>query len=222
MADGRVVDFYGFPYPTRCVVVQLPDGGLWVWSPIALSQDLKDEVEAIGRPSHLVSPNKLHHLFLQEWKTAFPAATLWGPASTIKKRSDLTFGPPLEDTPPPEWQNTFDQTWVRGSPLLDEIVFLHRETQTVILADMSENFSDAFLQAHWSRWKRWIARPWGIVEGKGYAPLEVRLSFINRSSLRTARDKILAWDAKRVIMAHGKWQESNGQRYLENAFKWIG
>ncbi len=29
--------FYTFPYPTRTALIQLSDGGLFVWSPIALS-----------------------------------------------------------------------------------------------------------------------------------------------------------------------------------------
>ena len=82
------------------MVVRLADGGLWVWSPIALDDALKAEIDAIGRPAHFVSPNKIHHLFLQDWAAAYPDAQLWGPQSTIKKRSDLTFQPALDDTPP--------------------------------------------------------------------------------------------------------------------------
>ncbi|MCR8724171.1 DUF4336 domain-containing protein [Frigidibacter sp. ROC022] len=220
--EGGIVNFYGFPYPTRSVLVRLPDGALWVWSPVALSPALRAEVETLGTPAHLVSPNRIHHLYLQDWKTAFPGARLWGPLSTIRKRCDLSFEPPLEETSPAAWQGAFDQVWFRGSRLLDEIVFLHRASRTVIIADMSENFSDRFLRAHWSGWKRVVARLWGIVEGKGYAPLELRLTSFARASLRASRDRMLAWDPRRVIMAHGEWQRQDGRRYLERAFAWIG
>ena len=86
---------------------------------------------------------------------------------------------------------------------------------------MSENFSDEFLQKYWSPWKRWIARLWGIVEGKGYAPLELRLTSFSRSYLRDARDMMLEWNPVRVIMAHGKWQTKDGRKYLEKTFSWI-
>ena len=66
LVDGDIVDFYGFPYPTRCAVVRLGNGDLWIWSPVALSDALKREIEALGRPRHLVSPNKIHHLYLQD------------------------------------------------------------------------------------------------------------------------------------------------------------
>ncbi|MCZ4291147.1 DUF4336 domain-containing protein [Hoeflea alexandrii] len=222
IADGDIVDFYGFPYPTRCVVVRLADGGLWVWSPIALTSGLRAEIEQLGQPAHLVSPNKIHHLYLQDWHAAYPEARLWGPQSTISKRTDLAFEAPLEDNPPEVWRQDIDQAWFRGSGFLDENVFFHRASQTAIIADMSENFTEDFLRRHWSGWKRCIARVWGIVEGKGYAPLEVRWSFLSRGPLRAARDKVLGWNPKRVVMAHGRIQQSGGRSYLAKAFEWIG
>ncbi len=108
IAEGDLVSFYGFPYPTRSVIVRLVNDILWIWSPIALTPELRSEVEALGTVTHLVSPNKLHHLYLQDWKAAFPAAHLWGPQSTIEKRPDLTFEPSLQHTPPAEWAGAID------------------------------------------------------------------------------------------------------------------
>ena len=79
IAEGEIVNFYGFAYPTRCVIVRLADGSLWVWSPIRLSLELKGEVATLGSVAHLVSPNKIHHLYLKEWHEVFPEAKLWGP-----------------------------------------------------------------------------------------------------------------------------------------------
>lgn len=222
LAEGDVVDFHGFPYPTRCVVIRLGGGDLWVWSPIRLSPDLKAGIERLGRPRHLVSPNKLHHLYLADWRAAYPDALLWGPRSTARRRPDLHFQSPLGDTPPPAWADAIDQVWFNGSPAMDEVVFFHRASRTAILADLSENFDAAFLAAHWRGWQRWIARRWGIVEGHGYAPLEWRLTFFKRRATRLARDRVLAWNPARVIVAHGHWQRRDGRRYLERAFRWLG
>ena len=221
LAEGETVNFYGFPYPTRSVVVRLFGGTLWIWSPIALTPALHREIVGLGAVAHLVSPNKLHHLYLQEWKAAFPGARLWGPRSTIEKRRDLAFQPALDDEPPPEWAEVIDQAWFRGSPFLDEIEFFHKPSATAIIADMSQNFSDAFLRDHWPRWTRFLARLAGMTEGKGYGPLELRLSTIDRRSARAAVQKMLAWYPRRVVMAHGVWQRENGRKYLERAFRWL-
>ncbi|MDH3673274.1 MAG: DUF4336 domain-containing protein, partial [Gammaproteobacteria bacterium] len=67
MADGPTVSFYGFPYPTRMAVARLSDGSAWVWSPVALTDDLVAFMNTFESVRHIVSPNKIHHLFLAQW-----------------------------------------------------------------------------------------------------------------------------------------------------------
>ena len=222
LAEGGIVSFYGFPYPTRSVIVRLDNGDLWVWSPIGLSADLLEEVDQLGRVAHLVSPNKIHHLYLQDWKARYPAARIWGLPSTINKRRDLEFREPLSDNPPMEWQPDLDQAWFRGSPVMDEVVFLHRPSRTVIVADLIETLTHRFLREHWSWWQRPLAKLDGITSDKARAPLEWRLSFINRAPAREARDKVLGWNCERVIMAHGEWRRSNGHAFLARSLDWLG
>jgi Domain of unknown function (DUF4336) len=222
LAEGGIVSLYGFPYPTRSVIARLDTGGLWVWSPIRLTADLRAEVEPLGPVAHLVSPNKIHHLFLREWSAAYPAARLWGPRSTIAKRRDLVFREPLEEVPPAEWQPVIDQAWFRGSPAMDEIVFLHRRSRMAIAADPIECFSQSFQREHWRWWQRPMARLDGITAKRPRAPLEWRLSFIDRRPARAGRDKALGWGCESVIMAHGEWQRSNGAGFIANALAWLG
>lgn len=221
LADGGCVSFYGFPYPTRAILIRLRSGELWFWSPIAWDRNLAAEIDALGPLRHLVSPNKLHHLFLADWKLAYPRAFVWGPRSTIGKRKDLSFDGVLTDDAPEAWRGQIEQFRVHGSPFLDEMTFFHRASRTLILADLSENFSESFLKAHWPAWKRVIARAWKIVEGRGYAPLEWRLSFLDRSSIRRAKARWLELDPENVVMAHGTWQAGNGRGFVEQAFAWV-
>ena len=129
VADGPVVDFYSFPYPTRTAIARLSDGSLWIWSPIHLDPQLRDEVEALGQPAHLVSPNKIHHLFLGEWKGAYPSGKLWGLPAVARKRRDRAFAGELGALPPGEWERDIDQVVFRGSLLMDEVVFFHRSSR---------------------------------------------------------------------------------------------
>jgi hypothetical protein len=220
--EGSNVNFHGFAYPTRSVVVRLHDDCLWVWSPVELSDGLRSEIERIGRPAHLVSPNCLHHLFLPEWHAVFPEAKMWGPASTIRKHPELPFQSPLVDESPAAWAGQIGQCWVQGSIAMDEIVFFHLQSRTVILADLCQNLSPQWLNRNWAPWQRSIARFSKITNGKGFAPLDWRLSFISRGKLRKARAKILDWNPRTVIMAHGEWQDLHGREFLARAFAWIG
>lgn len=221
IAEGDLVSFFGAPYPTRSVIARFENGDLWVWSPVKLIADLRTEVDKLGSVRHLVSPNKLHHLYLKKWKAAYPAAKLWGPQTTIKKRPDLEFQQALTDSPPDEWLADIDQAWFRGSFAMDEIVFLHRPSGTVIVADLIQTFSEDFLREHWGWW-RFLARLDGLTQDKACAPLEWRLSFINRAPARRAREKVLDWNCRRVIVAHGELPRTNGNAFITESFRWLG
>ena len=132
--------FYGFAYPTRMVVIRLQDGSLFVWSPTALSSDLTQEVDALGTVRHLVSPNLLHHLFLSEWKSAYPYARLYASPGLRRRRKLLPFDADLCDTPDLAWAMDMDQVLVRGSFFLTEAVFFHHPSHTAIFADLIQNF----------------------------------------------------------------------------------
>ena len=221
VVDGENVGFFGLPYPTRSVIARLENGDMWVWSPVKLTPDLRADVDRLGPVRHLVSPNKLHHLYLKAWNAAYPAAQLWGPKSTIRKCSDLTFREALNDSPPPKWLPDIDQAWFGGSFAMDEIVFLHRPSGTAIVADLIQTFSDRFLRDHWG-WLRFAARLDGLTQHQACAPLEWRMSFINRAPARRARDKVLSWNCQRVIVAHGEWPRSDGRAFLARSFRWLG
>jgi hypothetical protein len=93
----------------------LADDRLGVWSPVRLTEDLRHDVDRLGQVADLVSPNKLHHLGLAAWSSAYPAAKLWGPRSGIRRFPGLAFAEALGDAAPPEWGPDIDQAWFRGS-----------------------------------------------------------------------------------------------------------
>jgi hypothetical protein len=221
IVDGPIVDFYSFPYPTRSLVARLSDGSLWIWSPIHLEPQLREEVDALGKPAHLVSPNKLHHLFLDEWRTAYPSAKLWGLPAIARKRRDLEFGGELSDVPPKEWEREIDQVIFRGNLFMDEVVFFHRASRTAIFADLIENLSLDFLRDRWRGWRGRIARLWRITEPCGMAPLELRLGFVWRRIPREALSKVLGWDPAMVIMAHGTCVTNDGRAFIKQSFRWL-
>jgi hypothetical protein len=221
VAEGGIVSFFGFAYPTRMAVARLADGGLWVWSPIALSAELERDVRALGPVRHLVSPNKLHHLFLSAWREKFPDAKLWGTAQTVARFPELGFSGTLTDDPPPDWAGQIDQYDFANSRFLEEVIFFHRRSRTAIVGDLSQPFSEAFLKAHWPAWLRWIARLAGMVEGRGYAPIEVRSTFRHRDAARAKMRALIAENPERVVVAHGEIVRSGGAASLQRAFSWL-
>lgn len=137
-ADGPIISFYGLKLPIRMAVAQLSDGRVWVWSPIPLTDALAQEVEALGPVSYIVSPNKIHHLYMGEWAERWPDARLYASPGLAKKEPNLQFHGELQDAPEPGWADDIDQVIFRGSIMMEEVVFFHRASRTAILGDLIE------------------------------------------------------------------------------------
>jgi Domain of unknown function (DUF4336) len=217
IADGASVPFFGFPYPTRMTVVRLADGSLWVCSPIALTPPLADAVAALGPVRHLVSPNKLHHLFLAEWGRAWPDARLYASPGLARRRRDLKFAGELGDAPDPAWATDIDRVIFHGSFFMEEVVFFHRASRSVIVTDLVQKFDPAASHG----WRGAIMRLDGLVGSDGSTPREWRLSFWNRRAARAALRKALAWNPQRMIIAHGEWARENGRAALAHSLRWL-
>jgi hypothetical protein len=218
IADGPCVSFFGFSYPTRMTIIRLSDRSLWVWSPIQLPEQLKAALNQLGPVRHLVSPNKLHHLYLGEWAQAWPDAKLYASPGLARRRRDLSFDAALGDGSDPAWRADIDQVIVRGCFFMDEVVFFHHGSRTAIVGDLIQRFDPATLRG----WRLRIMALDGLVGVDGSTPREWRLSFWNRAAARRARQKILDWNPERVIVAHGEWVRENGREVLERALAWMG
>jgi hypothetical protein len=216
-AEGPVVSFYGFRYPTRMAVVRLSNGELLVWSPIKLDDQIRSEIAALGPVAHLVSPNKLHHLYLAQWKSAYPTARLHLPPGLAKKKPELHFDSELGNEPDIAWRGELDQVRFDGSVYLTEIVFFHRASGTALFGDLIENFPPSWF----SGWRGFLARLGGIVTPDYGAPGDFRLSFLRRDKARKALARILDWHPQRVVIAHGDGAGAAGEAFIRHAFRWL-
>ena len=216
-AEGPAVSFYGFRYPTRVAVVRLLNGKLLVWSPIKLDDQIKSEIEALGSVAHLVSPNKLHHLYLAQWQLAYPAAKLHLSPGLAEKKPELRFDSELGNAPDSAWRGELEQVKFDGNAYLTEIVFFHRASGTALFGDLIENFPPGWF----SGWRGFLARLGGIVEPDYGAPRDFRLSFLRRDKARKALARILDWHPQCVIIAHGNGARTEGEAFVRHAFRWL-
>jgi len=217
VADGPTVPFLGFPYPTRMAVARLAEGGAWVWSPIALSPELERAVEAIGPVRHVVSPNKIHHLFLKEWAERWPHARVHAPPGLARRKPELRFDAELGDEPDPAWAAEIDQTIFRGSFAMEEVAFFHRPSRTAILGDLVQRHDPARSKGL----KGMVMRLDGLVGEAGSTPREWRASFLRRRPARAARSRVLAWQPERLVIAHGACAREEATTTLARALAWI-
>jgi len=217
IADGPEVAVAGFRYPTRMAVLRLPDGGLFIWSPIRLTDDLRAAVDILGPVQHVVAPNSLHHLFLVPWKSAYPEARVHAPPGLRKKRADIAFDADLEDRRGPDWGGDIDQVVIGGNLITTEVVFFHAKSGTVLFTDLLQQLAAG---AH-SGWRAAVAKLDLLTEAEPSVPRKFRIAFTNRRIARAAAERVLAWPAEKVLMAHGTPVEDGARPFLRRAFAWL-
>ncbi len=204
----------GLQIGTRMTIAKLADGSLWVHSPVAASDALCEAVESLGPVRHLVASNLYHHLFVGEWKRRYPDATLHGPMALAKKRPDLELDAHLSETPHPTWKDHFEPLHIDGS-MIDETVFLHRPSRTLISSDLTENFasSDHLLT-------RLYLKAGGI-HGRIGLHRALRLVYRDRAAASQAVERVLSRDFDRIVVAHGDVIERGGKDALRQTFEFL-
>ena len=216
--NGSTVKFFAFPYSTRMTVIQLRDGDLWIHSPEKLNKALQDELNNLSKVRYLISPNKLHHLFLLEWICAYPDAERYAAPGLAQKRRDIVFTKELSNQPEKEWEAEIDQVIFQGSAAMEEVVFFHLSSRTLILTDLIENFEPAVF--NW--WQKPFARATGILAPNGKTPIDWRASFVfGKKKARAALDKMLQWQPANIVISHGECVFGNGKEFLERSFSWL-
>ena len=155
-----------------------------------------------------------NHLHLQ---SAYPDARLYGAPTLVRWNRSLPFAELLDGLAPSLSTDEIDQVHVQGIGLfLDEIVFYHRPSRSLIVADLLFNLSEK---------DAWITRIMGSLvigpyPGCRFARL-YRPAVTNRRRMSAVLERILDWDFDQIIVGHGAVVENNGKEVFRAAFRWL-
>jgi hypothetical protein len=199
----------------RMTVARLPDGTLWLHSPVAQSAELDAELARLGPVAQIVAPNAVHDTFLEEWFARYPDARFHAARGLAKVRPDLKFNATLGDTPDPPWAAVFEQHVVRGMPRVNEVVFFHRGSRTLILTDLVFNLGPdmPFLSRVLMKLNGCYCR---------FGPSRLLKSVIkDRAAVRSSLDRILSWDFDAIVVSHGDNVKTGGKMLLREAFAFL-
>jgi hypothetical protein len=201
----------------RMTVVRVGEDGLLVHSPVPLSEDLRRQLLELGTVRFVVPASNLHgHRFMEQYREAFPGVELFAAPGLARKRRDLSFDADLSEHPDPRWADVLDQAVFRGHRLLDEIVFFHEPSRSLIVGDLCFNIeADAPLAT-----RLWA---WGprLRQRVGPAPL-FRAAVRDKQAARDSIERILSWPFDRLVVGHGAIIESGGRDALRSAWAWLG
>jgi Domain of unknown function (DUF4336) len=212
--------YLGFQMGRRMAVVRLAGGGLFVHSPVRLGDRLGEELAKLGDVRFVVPASILHgHLYMEQYREAYPQARLFGVRGLERKRSDLRFDGVLADSPEPAWSDDLDQRRFEGhrvaGRVLNEVEFLHRPTRTLVTGDLCFNIGP-----EWPLKTRLLA--WGPRMRRRLGPtVAFLLGIRDRAAARRSVERILEWDFDRILPGHGEIVETGGKAKLKEDLAWL-
>lgn len=209
----RPVWFGGVRLRSRTTVVRLAGGALWVHSPGAPTNEVCAALDALGEVRWIVVPNRYHHLEAPATAARYPKAAIVGPASAEARNSKLKVTMGMED---PEYVRSTPELrgiGLRGVPFLDETVFFHAASGTLIGADL---LISACARDHWS-W-RTAARLLGRYE-KVKTPPDVWMSTRASAAVAESIAQMRALPVERILVAHADAITDRPVEQLVDAWK---
>ena len=211
------VRFGGMDLFGRTTIIRLENGDLIVHDPCKIDDSTKAKIDEIGIVKYIIAPGSYHHLFVADFQKKYPNAETFLCPGLERKRPDIKFEWVLGNKPDHRWEDDIDQVLVQGTKHIWEVAFFHKSSRTLILVDLLENIGDDYgheaglLLRFW--WKG-IFRMWNNPKA---AP-EYQMGWGNREIVKISLNKILSWDARRVIIAHGENIEEHVRETLARAW----
>ena len=210
--------YLGLSIGTRMTIIRLANRELIVISPIQINETIVAQLEEIGTVRHIITPNLYHYFFAADFKIHYSNATFWAVPGLKAKKPDLPIDQVITSETSP-WDGIdyvffdgFRTPSLRGFDLLNECIFFHKSSRTLILTDTAIHFDESFPVI-----TQFAARVLGGYKTLRPSLLE-RIATTEKDKVRGAVEKVLCWDFERVIMAHGTIVERNGKEQFRDAY----
>lgn len=185
-------------FARRMTIVRLLDGRIFIHNAIHLRKNELDWLRSLGTIAYIVAPNVFHTSDAGWMKTQFPAATLFVPGRKLayfKKAGHEAFDTELEF--PEEIATELLYLPSKGTSI-QEAIFLHRPSRTLILTDLAFNMPDVY------HGFEKVVMEWNKVGGRFGPTRAMKWIFTkNKAEVLETFRQILTLDFHRVIVNHG-------------------
>ncbi|MHC4853180.1 MAG: DUF4336 domain-containing protein, partial [Planctomycetota bacterium] len=190
--DGRK-RFLGFMIPRCMTVVRFQDGRLWVHSPNTLTPELSAAIAELGEVTCIVAPNAMHAHAVDQYAAAYPEARVFGDPLLRVRHPRLRLDVALGNEPEPAFGGEIDHLVMRGNVFVQEVLFHHPGSRTLIVTDLIENLAPGDV----SRWVRPVLRfCYGLLNGPAPSP-EHQMYTLDPDATEASLAKAREWDFAR-------------------------
>lgn len=215
-------NYLGLEVGTRMTVIRRSDNSLVLISTIKIDSELDRQLKALGTVRYLVAPNLFHYLYLSHCQQIHPQAVTIAPPGLASKQPNLKIDKilTLDRT---ELDTELEYVLFAGFrvfvppkiAVVNEVVFYHPSSKTLIITDSAFNFDRSFPLV-----TQLAARVIGSYKVLKPSWLE-KIAIQDKHLLRKSIERILTWDFQRIIMAHGQIVDSDAKQQLSAGYRWL-
>jgi len=207
------IDLFG-----RMTIIKLENGDLIIHDPYKVDDSTKHEIDAIGKVKYIIAPGNFHHLFVTDFQQKYPDAETFLCPGLERKRPDIKFDWILGNRPDHRWGGVIEQVVVQRPRIIWEVAFFHKPSKTLILVDLLENIGDDYQHPAGLSLRFWWKVVFKMWNHPKAAP-EYQVAWGNKEIVKNCLNRIIAWDADRIILAHGELVENNVRNTLTSAWR---
>lgn len=193
----------------RSTLVPLKNNKYVLISPVKFDEGQRSELLKVN-PEAIVSPSCFHHLFIKAAHDYLPEAKLYGAPGLQRKRADIKWDGILNETPWP-YQDELKAIVIEGAPKINEVVFYHRDSKTLIVTDLLFNLKNLK-----SLPEKLVYGLMGTFNNPAVSRL-VKLMTRDRKALKKSLKQVLELDFDRLVMAHGEIIPTGGKKIITDA-----
>lgn len=202
----------GSEFGTRMTIIRVGEAGLVLIAPCPIDAALERKIRDLGNVEAIIAPNCFHHFYLLDAHALFPDAAVFLAEGVGEKLARMPVGArTLSGEVDSLWAGDLEQIKIGGTPKVNEVVFFHGASQTLVLTDLCFNFNPPP-----RGWTGFILRIVGA-HGRLAASRLMRSMFKDRAAVRASIREILAWDFERLIVTHGSNISSGAKALFEQA-----
>ncbi|KAJ7255272.1 hypothetical protein C8J57DRAFT_1345940 [Mycena rebaudengoi] len=210
------------PVGGRSTAIKMSTGGLWVLASTPLDPPTKAKLDELGPVEYIISADAVHHLFLGEFKRAYPSAKLIAPAAAIARSSDKTLkfdGIWGTDAPDTKYgfEDDIQACYFSGFKNKD-VAFFHPASETMIEADLLFNLP---CTEQYSKTNSSGAVPFFGSFGPSSWLHAKFASAMGEDPVAMKRDvkTVASWNFSRIIPCHGDVLETGAKKAWLDAYK---
>lgn len=197
--------------PVRTVSVDVSSGRVLISPGSKLSED---QLRSLGSVTDIVAPNLFHCAGVPKAAQVFPQAKIWAPAGASEQKDYLQSAVILT---PETWpyQKELACFAIGGMPKVNEMVFIHRESRSLIVSDLAFNLLDVKGLGPWI-----ILNLFGTYKRFGISRFYYKFAS-DKKAFGESIERLLQEDFDRIVVGHGTIVESGGRQLLAEAYRRI-